>query len=160
MFKTFAAGLVLFTMMSSVQAVACGAPTPKMVAERQSRLDAQRVVKGEYRPIERIKLTDYWVRDDAQDYEAYAYIGEVTTKRGKTYRVVHIGTEGLIIMCASFYQPAQAAKGKFYVSKQANAAEQLSLSGEEFDGLYPLIHWEGDYLPAAKDAEKSESDAS
>jgi hypothetical protein len=91
--------------------------------------------------------------------DAFAYIGEVTTKRGKSYRVMHIGSISLVVMCAKFYQPAFAAKGKFYISRRADAAKDFDLEGDQFDGLYRLVHWDGDYIPAATEAEQSESDA-
>lgn len=154
--RLLAAALAAFSLTVPTQSWACRTATPKMQAERQARLDEQRRVKGEYRPIERIRLPDYWV---GQETDAYAYIGEVTTRRGKSYRVMHIGSENLIVMCASFFQPSSAAKGEFYVSRRPNAAREFDLDGEQFDGLYRLVHWDGDYIPAAIAAEQSESGA-
>lgn len=149
--------LPVFLMVSLAAAVgapaqACGNATPKMQAERQAQLDAQRLVRGEYRPITRIRLPDFWVGPE-EGRDAFAYIGEVTTRRGKSYRVMHIGGESMIVMCASFHQPAFAAKGKFYVSRRPNGAKDFDLEGEQFDGLYRLLHWDGDYIPAATQAE-------
>ena len=150
MSRFFTAALAAFFLTVPTQSWACGTATPKMQAERQARLDEQRRVKGEYRLIERIKLPGQWVDQEA---DIYAYVGEITTKRGKSYRVVHIGNESVIVMCASYFQPSRAATGKFYVSRRANAAKEFELSSEQFDGLYRLLHWEGDYIPAANGAE-------